>query len=487
MAGDSLRSRSLAGFGWAFGQQAGSQALRMVFSVLLARILTPADYGLIGLAVLCLNFLQVLSRFGIGEGLIQGGKALDGPLLARLFRFHLTLSAAMAGLLALAAPFVASFFEQPALTPLLRLLALNFLLLAGQVVPRSILEQQLRFDAVARRALPATLLSGVLALAAAWAGWGVYSLVVLYMVEPAVQALLLVRWIPRGKPAPFAGILPVLKYSWKLTLAGVIGFAGKNVDTAIIGKWIGAADLGLYQLGFRLTRLPVQNLAGVLDRVLFPAYATIRDQPERIARAYASVLRGMSRMMLPLLVWGAFALETAVPLLLPEAWHPAVPVMQVFCLIAMVQTLGRGMNAVIQALGRSDVVLVWVFFAAPVNVLAALAGARGGILAVAWALAGARLLVHAGQQVVIARLLRAPASGLFAAELAGLPVALLLLATRAACGATGLPAAASLALTTAELALLGGWLLRSRGLAGAWGWLSGGASPLSPSAGSGPS
>lgn len=473
MAGASLRRRSLVGFGWAFGQQAGSQALRMVFSILLARILSPADYGLIGLAVLCLNFLQVLSRFGIGEGLIQGGDEIDGPVLSRLFRFHLTLSAAMTVLLVLVAPLVAGFFEQPQLTDLLRLLALNFLLLAGQVVPRSILERRMQFDTIARRALPATLLSGLLALLAAWAGWGVYSLVVLYMADPALQALLLLPWIPRDAPAPFARIRQVLSYSWKLTVASSIAFVGTNVDTAIIGKWIGPADLGLYQLGFRLTRLPVQNLAGVLDRVLFPAYSSISSQPDRIARAYISVLRGMSILMLPLLAWGAFSLPTVVPWLLPETWHSAIPVMQVFCLIAMVQTLGRGMNAVIQALGRSDVVLIWVFVIAPANILAALIGAQGGILGVAWALALSRIVTHTGQQFVIARLVGTPVAGIFAAELAGLPVALLLVATRLACNWLSVPGTASFILLTLELAILSGLLLRLRGTKGAWAWLTG--------------
>jgi O-antigen/teichoic acid export membrane protein len=469
---DDLRRRSLAGFGWAFGQQAGSQLLRLVFAVLLARLLTPADYGLVGIAVLCLNFLQVLSRFGLGEGLIQHREA-DAALLSRLFRFHLLLSVGFCALLALVAPGVAVFFEQPALTPLLRLLALSFLLQAGTVLPRAILERELRFEAVARRALPATAFAGGLALWAAWSGWGVYSLLVLHLAEPALLALLLLPWLPRGRPAPLARLKPLLSYSWKLALAGVVGFAGKNIDTAIIGKWIGAGDLGLYQLGFRLTRLPVQNLAAVLDRVLFPAYASIRGEPERIARAYAAVLRGLSRLMLPLLAWAAASLESIVPWLLTETWHGAVPVMQIFCVLALVQTLGRGMNAVIQALGRSDVVLVWVFVAAPVNILAALAAAPRGIVAIAGALALARLLVHLGQQAVVARLLGTPLSGLLAAELAGLVPALLLLVSWAALHQAGAPSVATLLLTSAELLALGGWLLHRLGRRGAWTWLCG--------------
>lgn|GEM_PF-2478867 len=474
---EGLRRKSLRGFGWAFGQQAGSQLSRMLFSILLARILSPEDYGLIGLGILCYNFLQILATFGIGDGLIQFRRDADPAELATLFRLHASLALATASLLYLAAPLVAGWYGMEALTPVMRLLALNFVFSIGVVVPKAILEKSLRFEVVARRAVPATLLSGLFALAAAHAGWGIYSLVVLYMAEPAILALSLLPWIPRARPAPLREVLPVLRYSWKLSLAGVLGFIGKNIDAAVIGKWIGPAQLGLYQLGFRLTRVPTQNLAAVLDRVLFPAYSTIQDDKPRMGAAYARVLRAMSLLILPAMTFAALSLETLVPLLLPTRWLPAIPVMQVFCVLAIVQTMGRGMNAVIQALGRSDIVLVWVFFTAPANIAAVALSAGHGIVAVALALVTVRLLIQLGQQHVIARLLDMPYKRLLLAELSGLPLAILLQTGHGMMLRLGWNPWLRLGGLLLLIFLPPAWILARHGRAGAWEWLIGAPRP----------
>lgn len=474
---ESLRSKSLAGLGWAFGQQAGSQLSRLLFSVLLARVLSPADYGLLGLGLLCVNFLQILSTFGLGDGLIQQGRKAEESELATLFRLHATLALVAAALLFLAAPGIAAWYRLDGLTGVLRLLALNFVFSIGVVVPRAALEKSLHFQTVARRAVPATVASGVLALWAAHSGWGVYSLVVLAMAEPALLAFSLLPWIPRASPAPLRRVLPVLSYSWKLSLAGMLGFLGKNVDAVVIGRWIGPRDLGLYQLGFRLTRLPTDNLAAVLDRVLFPAYSSIQDDRPRMASAYLRVLRGMSLLILPLMTLAALSLDQVVPLLLTRNWLEAIPVMQVFCVLAMVQTMGRSMNAVIQALGRSDVVLGWVFVTAPLNIAAVALSARWGILAVALSILLARLLIQLGQQHVIARLLGVPYSRLLKAELSGMPLALVL------CGSAWLMLAAGwnpwlrLVLLGVVLLVPPLLLILRLGRAGAWNWLTGTPSP----------
>ncbi len=470
---ESLRRKSLAGLGWAFGQQAGSQLSRVVFSILLARVLSPSDYGLLGLGLLCVNFLQILSTFGLGDGLIQLGRKADESELVTLFRLHAVLALAATGLLFIAAPWVAAWYHLEGLTNVLRLLAFNFVFSIGVVIPRAVLEKTLSFRTVARRAVPATLASGLLALWAAHAGWGVYSLVVLAMAEPALMAFSLLPWIPRGKPAPLARLRSVLQYSWKLALASALGFIGKNIDAVVIGRWIGPAQLGLYQMGFRLTRLPTQNLAAVLDRVLFPSFSSIQSDHVRVARAYSRVMRGLSLLTMPLMTVVAFSLGTIIPLLLTGTWLEAIPVMQVFCVMAMIQTLGRGKNAIVQALGRSDLVLVWVFLAAPVDILTVALSARHGILAVATWLVIVRGGVELIQMVVIARLLETPFRHLALSAAAGLPLALALTGLALLLEGLGWPAALRLGLlaVAASLPLL--VLVAVKGQRGALAWLVG--------------
>jgi O-antigen/teichoic acid export membrane protein len=420
---ESLRKRSYNALFWAFLQQGGSQLIRFIFSILLARMLSPEDYGLMGLALLVYNFLQIVSRFGLGEGLVQANK-LDESRQSALLVLHGGL--AVLGSTAcwfLAMP-VANWYSAPDLAPLIKLLSLSFLFSIGVIIPRSLIEKELRFDLITRRALPATLIAGTSALAAAYAGWGAVSLILLVLVEQLVLAVSFVPWIPRKLPAGFHELKALLSYSWKLSLAGVLGFIGKNVDTALIGKWIGNTELGYYSLGFRLTRLPAQNLAGVLDRVLFPAFSSIKEDKARIASAYGKALKALSWIVVPLFSLGFYMVEPLTPILLGEAWIEAIPVMQVFCLLAMVQTMGRSMNAVIQSLGRSDLVLGWVFLSAPANIVAVWFSADRGIVNVAWALFFTRLLIQVLQLLIVTRLLHVKWHTLLIKQFSGLIVAL---------------------------------------------------------------
>jgi O-antigen/teichoic acid export membrane protein len=422
---ESLRTRSFKALIWAFLQQGGSQLIRFVFSILLARQLSPEDYGLMGLALLVYNFLQVISRFGLGEGLVQAGR-LNAARQTTLLLAHGLFSLLGAALCWLAAAPVAAWYEAPGLEPMIRLLSLSFIFSIGVIVPRARLEKDLRFDTVTRRALPASLLASITALAAAHAGWGATSLILLVLVEQLALAIGLLPWLPRSRPAPARELAPVLRYSWKLSLAGIFGFIGKNLDTALIGKWIGKTELGFYNLGFRLTRLPAQNLAAVLDRVLFPAFSSIKDDKPRIASAYGRALRALSLLVIPSFTLVLFMVAPLVPRVLGDTWQAAVPVMQVFCLLAMVQTMGRSMNAVIQALGRSDIVLMWVFLSAPANMLAVWFSASQGITAVAWTLLAVRLAIHLFQLIVVTRLLGRGWFELLGKEAAGLPAAILI-------------------------------------------------------------
>lgn len=468
---ESLRSRSTSALIWAFAQQGGSQLIRILFSILLARQLSPGDYGLAGLAMLVYNFLQILSRFGLGEGLIQAGK-LSLRLQSSLLLLHAGLSLLGAVLCWLSADQVALWYGEAELAPLIRLISLSFLFSIGVVIPRSRLEKELRFDALTRRALPASLAAGLLALWAAHTGWGAASLVILLLAEQLILALSLVSWLPFARPAAISGLKDIVGYGWKLSLAGLIGFVGKNIDTALIGKWIGKTELGLYQLGFRLTRLPAQNLAGVLDRVLFPAFSSIRDDKPRIAAAYGKALRALSLIVIPLFTWALFAVKPVIPVLLGESWLDAIPVMQVFCLLAMVQTMGRSMNSVIQSLGRSDLVLGWVFLSAPANILAVWLSASHGILAVAWALLGTRLLIHVFQQLVVTRLLGRPAFALLLEECRGIPAALLVALLHLLIGwLTGFSAGGQL-LAGVMIATVLALLLAKVGPRACWRWIS---------------
>jgi O-antigen/teichoic acid export membrane protein len=422
---ESLFNKSLHGFKWAFSQQLGSQLIRVSFSILLARILSPAEFGVVGLASVIYYFLLIVSRFGISEGLIQAGK-LSTEKLAALFKLNLIFSVITAIIFFISADWVSGFYAEPQLKNVIRLLSLNFIFTAFIITPRARLEKELKFKVVTKLALPAISMACLMAVLAALSGWGVYSLVVMYLAENLFLAIGYLRHLPRAKAAPLSEIKSIIGYSWKMALAGTIGYIGKNMDTMLIAKWIGATDLGIYNFSYRLTRLPTQNFAAILDRVLFPAYSTISNDLQRVASAYCRALECVSRIIIPAMAVAIVILPPLVEVLLGDQWSPAIPVMQIFCLLAIIQSLGRGTSAVIQALGRSDVVLIWVFIVAPANILAVFLTARHGIIAVATGLVVIRTIIFLVQQFVIAKILKSSSIRLYLADAAGILPAILL-------------------------------------------------------------
>jgi teichuronic acid exporter len=419
LVAESLFNKSLNNLKWAGSQQLISQFIRTIFTILLARILSPTEFGIVGLATVIYYFLLIVSRFGIADGLIQA-KNLDEEKFAALFKLNISIALAAGLLFFMAAPWIADYYNQVDLKNVIRLLSLNFLFNAIIVAPRARFEKDLRFNIIAKMALPAVALASFLAVLAATAGWGVYSLVVLYLSENFILALGYIRFRPKAKAAPFSEIRSILSFSWKMALSGTIGYIGKNIDTLIIAKWIGPVDLGLYNFSYRLTRLPTQNFAAILDRVLFPIYSTIQTDLVRLSNAYHRALQCVSRIIIPSMAVAIVVLPPIVDLLLGDQWKVAIPVMQIFCLLTIIQSIGRGNNAIIQALGRSDIVLSWVVFVTPANILTVYFTARHGIIAVALGLVIIRALILLLQQVVIANLLKTSPLKLFTKDVAGL-------------------------------------------------------------------
>ncbi len=428
-----LVEKALKGLSWGLVERFGTQFLRILFSIVLARLLAPEDFGLISLAMILYNFLQIIAKFGIGDGIIQA-RNLKPPNIVLLFRINLLLSIICSGVVFYFAPVFSAFLGNSSLEIIIKIMSLNFLFSALVNIPRAMLEKQLQFKKVAIFALIAATISGMVAIISAFWGAGFYSLVLYNLSGIVILAVLYLPWLPRGVSAPISAVKTTLNYSWKLSLAGCVGFIGKNIDVYLIGRWLGAYNTGLYSMSYRFTRLPVQNFAGIIDRVLFPVFSSINDDVIRIRRGYLKVLRGMSRIIFPSMTILFFLLPAVIPYLLGSKWINAILVMQIFCVLSITLSLGRCIHSVLQSLGRSDIVLAWVFVSTPINILAVWVAVPYGIQYVATSILLSRLTIHLFQQYIVCRILNLNFTDLLKAELAGLLPALPLIISGLAIG-----------------------------------------------------
>ncbi len=321
--------QALAGVRWGALGLLFNTGVQLGLMACMARLLAPADFGLMALALAALNLLAYAGQSGLAPALVQRPE-LDTPTQRLAWTLALLLSLACAGLTVLLAPFVARWAGQPPLAQVLQVLALQLPLSAMAVVATALLRRALRFKALAAMdALSYVVGYGLVGLAAAWAGWGVWALVAAQLGQVSMQAALALALArPDCRLSLQGDWRGLLGYGGRHALIGLVELVGGNADTAVIGRALGEASLGFYSRARLLAQLPTEKLAGIIGRVLFPLLASAQADRVRVGEALAlgALLIGALGAALSLGV--SAAAEPLVQLLLGPQWQAAVPVLE---------------------------------------------------------------------------------------------------------------------------------------------------------------
>jgi PST family polysaccharide transporter len=400
-----LAARTVRGMAWAYGSYVGGRLLVLVSTVILARVLVPADFGVVALALTFMVFLDTIKDLGLGQALIVVPQERLAAAAQTAFWASVGLGALLSLVTALVAPLAAGFFGEPLLHGLLAVLGLNFLLRSFGATHLALARRALDFRSRTISETCDVVTRGVASIALALAGAGAWSLVAGYLAGTlaAVMAIWLrVHWRPRLRPST-AHLRGMLTFGGMLTFVDVGQAFAHEIDYLFIGRVLGAASLGQYAIAFRLPELLIINLSIVAGTVLFPAFAQLR--PERLAAAFLVSLRYTALLVLPVAVGLALLARPIVLTLFGPKWEPAIPVMQVLCAYAVVVTMNVPAGTIYKVTGRA-----WILIAFTVPYVAVLAGALvaftpHGILAVAATMAGLQALFAVGGWMVATRIL----------------------------------------------------------------------------------
>lgn len=321
--------QALSGVRWGALGLLFNTAAQLALMACMARLLAPADFGLMALALAALNLLAYASQSGLAPALVQRPQ-LDVPTQRLAWTLALLLSLACAGLTALVAPLVAQAAGQPALGAVLQALALQLPLSAIALVATALLRRQLRFRALALiDALSYVLGYGLVGLLAAWAGLGVWALVAAQLGQALTQALLSVALArPDCRPTLQGDWRGLLGYGGRHALIGLVELIGGNADTAIIGRALGDVSLGFYSRARLLAHLPTEKVAGIVGRVLFPLLAATQDQRARVGEVLGLGALLIGGLGAALSLGVSAAAHPIVALLLGPRWEGVVPVLQ---------------------------------------------------------------------------------------------------------------------------------------------------------------
>lgn len=377
------RRQVVKSVGWSAMGRTGTQVLQFAAGLALARLLVPADFGLLASVYVITGFTVLLFDMGLSSALIHQ-KVLRQEQLNTAFWLNALGGIVFVGVLAALGPLVADFYGDARLTYITPLAGLSFAL-ALNVSHSALLQREMAFKKISVIELVCALLGNITTVCCALAGMGPLALVTgpaLQAVATTISMWLVVRWRPTG----FID-RPSMRQLWRFS-GGMLGFsvvnyAGRNSDNLLIGRFLGASSLGYYNRAYTLMLMPLQQVGQVLGRVMFPALASMRDDLPRMRGAYRRTITTMTALTMPVLVGMAAVSDGLVPLLWGDQWLASIPMLQVLCLAGLPQCLSSSEGWIYQSQGRTNLMFKVGVVSTVFTVAAIVIGLHWGTIGVA--------------------------------------------------------------------------------------------------------
>ena len=372
--------------------QYGREISRIIIGVILARLLSPEEYGLLGMVVVLTGFAKIFIDFTFGPALIQRSKITDKDL-STVFWINIFTGAALTLLFYTCAGLIAEFYNDPQLVKLTQFLSILFILGSFNVVQRVLFTKELNFKVLAKANIAATLLSGIIAIILAYTGFGVWSLAIQMLSVIVIEGIILwisSTWRPRWE---FSRESLRSMSSFSLALLGekVLNYMAFNLDNVLIGKYIGKADLGVYNRAFSFVVFPVSNISGVIGKVMFPSLSMIQDDKERVGRIYLNIIQSISYISIPLLFSIFVVADNFVLVLFGEQWRSMIPFVRIFSLIGVFASVSSMSAQVLISQGKPQTLLRLSLIHKPIIIAGTFVGLAWG----AWGIALAKLIISA--------------------------------------------------------------------------------------------
>lgn len=404
----SLKSKTIKSLSWSMASQASRQAFQFIIAAILARLLTPQDFGLVGMITVFTGLASILAEMGVGAAIIQRQNLAEEDY-SSAFWLSIGISLIITFAMILVAPYIALFYHQPILKSMLWIFSLNFVLAGLATVQQAILMKSMNFRAIAIRDVTAVVVGGVVGIVSAVSGWGSWSLIAQLMAFTAVRTALM--WaISPWRPSLYfkwVSIKKIWGFSAHMTGFQIAGFASRNIDFLLIGKLLGAAELGLYALAYKLMLFPLQNISWSIGRVAFPAFSTIQNDLEKVRANYLRMVKAIAAVTLPLMGLIYLTADEFVQLVYGDKWTRAIPLIKILSFCGMMQSISTTCGTVFQSQGRPD--LQWkfsIFFAIPSAAAAIYAGLPFGINGIAIAYTIRTVLAVVVEQLLANNLIR---------------------------------------------------------------------------------
>ncbi len=349
---------ALKGVFWSTIDKFFAQIVQFAIVIILARILMPADFGLIGMLSIFIVLSQTLVDSGLGTGLIQKKNRTDVDF-STVFVFNLVTSVFLYFLLFLSAPAIADFYELPQLVSLTRVLAINIIINSLAVVQYSKLTISVDFKTIAKVNIISVVLGGLIAVYFAYFGFGVWALVIQQITRSFISVLMF-WFLSKWKPSVFfskQSFKNLFDFGYKLLLARIYAQVLNNIYNIIIGKVYSSSELGYYTNAKNYSDITAGTITGILQQVTFPILASLQDDKKRLISVYSRIIRMTAFFVFPTMTLLALLADPFIRLVLTEKWLPAVVLLQWLSFARIVSPISSVNMNILNAVGRSDLFL----------------------------------------------------------------------------------------------------------------------------------
>jgi O-antigen/teichoic acid export membrane protein len=405
----SIRKKTIAGFYWSFGQQIISVGINFVVSVVLARLMAPAQFGLVGMMSVFIAVGEVLMSGGMASSLVRMEQP-DQRDYSSVFLVNLLVGLGVYGVVFVCAPLIARFFHEALLVSMIRVYMICILLFAFTSVPAVMLTKELDFKRLLLYRLPSLIVSGLVGIFLAYRGYGAWALVVMALVQAFLFSAVL--WIKSGWMPSLAidpgRIRNHFKFGSKLVISAVLDRFYANAYNLVFGRFYSPTELGYFARSNSLVQIPTTNLYQVLSNVSYPVLSTIQNDKAKLARAYKQLMHQALFLIIPVLT---LMFLTAVPLfrvLLTDKWLPAVPYFRWLCIAGILNTVNGYNLTLLLVCGRSDLYLRLNIVEKVLVTVGLLCTAHAGVYALLYFQVGCSVVIYLINGVVCGKLIDYP-------------------------------------------------------------------------------
>jgi|TARA_B110001469_G_C9642673_1_gene323625 teichuronic acid exporter len=367
----SLKSKTTSGLIWSFVDKFSVQVVQLFIGVVLARLLIPEDYGLIGMLSIFIAISTAFISSGMGTALIQRKNRTEADYSTVLI-FNFGISILFYTLLFFSAPFISGFYNTPELTLITRVIGINLLIDSLALVQRMRLTIQLNFKTLAKINVTSILASGIFAIYLAYLGYGVWALVLRQVLNSVINVFLL--WIfSKWKPSfvfSKESFKNLFGFGSKLLAAGLYATALQNINNVLIGKVYSASSLGFYTQATQLANMSAGTISGVIQQVTFPVLSTLQDDKARMVDTFRRLIKMSAFFNFPMMFLLAIITDPFIQLLLGDKWLNTIPLLQLICFARLLYPLSALNLTFLNSTGRSDLFLKVDLAKAPLIILA---------------------------------------------------------------------------------------------------------------------